>query len=250
MTRHVVFMTIDDAEHYTPEQREDIVAAYPAHEREARAKGIPVLGSGRIFPIEEERIATDPIPIPSHWARLVGMDFGWDHPFAAVCIAWDRDADVIYVTQAYREREQVPAVHAAAIRPWGHDLPCAWPHDGFQHDKGSGQQLASQYREAGLNMLFEMASHEQGGNGVEAGLQEMLERMRTGRLRVFSHLAQWFEEFRLYHRKDGRIVKERDDLMSATRYAIMMKRFATPGREGPIDRHRREREERVSAWAV
>jgi hypothetical protein len=31
-------MTIDDAEHYTPEQREKIAASYPAHEREARTK--------------------------------------------------------------------------------------------------------------------------------------------------------------------------------------------------------------------
>ena len=37
----VVTMTIDDAEHYTPEQRAKIIASYPAHEREARAKGIP-----------------------------------------------------------------------------------------------------------------------------------------------------------------------------------------------------------------
>ena len=27
-------------------------------------------------------------------------------------------------------------------------------------------------------------------------------------------------QFRLYHRKDGRVVKERDDLMSATRHAL------------------------------
>jgi hypothetical protein len=43
---------------------------------------------------------------------------------------------------------------------------------------------------------------------------------------VFSELNDWFEEFRLSHRKDGRIVKERDDLMSATRYTVMMLRFA------------------------
>jgi hypothetical protein len=54
----------------------------------------------------------------------------------------------------------------------------------------------------------------------------MLDRMHTGRLKVFAHLAEWFEEFRLYHRKDGKVVKEMDDLMSATRYAIMMLRFA------------------------
>jgi hypothetical protein len=38
----------------------------------------------------------------------------------------------------------------------------------------------------------------------------------------------WFSEFRTYHRKDGRVVKERDDLMSATRYACMMLRHAQP----------------------
>ena len=47
-------MTIDDAEHYTPEQRAAIISSYPEHEREARAKGIPVLGSGRVFPVAEE----------------------------------------------------------------------------------------------------------------------------------------------------------------------------------------------------
>jgi hypothetical protein len=54
----------------------------------------------------------------------------------------------------------------------------------------------------------------------------MLDRMQTGRLKVFSHLNDWYEEFRLYHRKDGKVVKEHDDLLSATRYALMMLRFA------------------------
>ncbi|USJ25190.1 terminase large subunit domain-containing protein [Ensifer adhaerens] len=54
----------------------------------------------------------------------------------------------------------------------------------------------------------------------------MLQRMQTGRFKVFSTCGDWFEEFRLYHRKDGRIVKERDDVISASRYALMMKRFA------------------------
>jgi phage terminase large subunit-like protein len=46
----VTTMTIDDAEHYSPEQRAAIIASYPAHERDARVKGIPSLGSGRVFP--------------------------------------------------------------------------------------------------------------------------------------------------------------------------------------------------------
>ena len=56
---------------------------------------------------------------------------------------------------------------------------------------------------------------------------DMLTRMQTGRFKVFKRLNDWWEEFRLYHRKDGKVVKEGDDLMSATRYAIMMLRFAS-----------------------
>ena len=43
--------------------------------------------------------------------------------------------------------------------------------------------------------------------------------METGKFKVFCPLLDWFEEFRLYHRKDGKVVKEGDDLLAATRYA-------------------------------
>ena len=75
-------------------------------------------------------------------------------------------------------------------------------------------------------MLKDRATFEDGSNGVEAGLMDMLDRMQTGRFKVFSNMDDWFSEFRLYHRKDGKIVKKADDLMSATRYALMMKRKA------------------------
>ena len=61
---------------------------------------------------------------------------------------------------------------------------------------------------------------------VEAGLMKMLTMMQAGRFKVFKYLNDWFEEFRLYHRKDGKVVKEGDDLMAATRYAVMMLRYA------------------------
>ncbi len=255
MSRHVTSMTIYDVEHYTQEQKDQIVASYPAHEREARAKGIPTLGSGRVFPVEEELIAVKAFPIPPHFHQINGMDFGWDHPFAAVNLAIDRDSDTIYVTKTYRQKEAVPVIHSASITPWGKWIPCAWPHDGLQHDKGSSIQLADQYRACGLNMWPEHATHPEGGFGTEAGVLHMLERMMTGRFKVFEHLNEWFEEFRLYHRKDGKIIKERDDLMSATRIGVMMERFATT--KDPIELDdkwargkRRRRASSGSAWAA
>jgi hypothetical protein len=201
-------MTIDDAEHYTPEDRARIVASYPPHEREARTKGIPSMGSGRIFPVPEEDILVNPFDVPKIWPQIIGIDFGWDHPFAACRMAWDRDNDCLYVIGEYRQREASPIIHSAAIKPWGDWIPVAWPHDGLQHDKGSGEQLAAQYRAQGLALTVDRATFDDGTNGVEAGVSEMLQRMQTGRWRVFSTCSAWIEEFRLYHRDEGLIVKE------------------------------------------
>lgn len=227
MTRSVTRMTIDDAEHYTPEQRAAIIASYPPHEREARIRGIPSMGSGRVFPVPEEQITCAPFSIPDHWPQIVGLDFGWDHPTAATRLAWDRDSDTIYVTADYAQREATPIIHAAAIKGWGDWLPVAWPHDGMQHDKQSGVTLADSYRAQGLNMLMERATFDDGGHGVEAGIFDMLDRMQTGRWKVFANCGAWLGEFRLYHRVDGIIVALRDDVISASRYALMMKRHAS-----------------------
>lgn len=198
MSRHVTFMTIDDAGHYTPEQRAAIIAAYPEHEREARAKGIPVLGSGRIFPVPEEMISCEPFRLPRWWPRIGALDFGWDHPSAAVELAWDTEADVVYVTKAHRAAQQTPAMQALALKAWGEWLPFAWPRDGRRETlEGAGVALAKQYAAHGLNMLTSHARFADGSVSVEAGLMEMLDRMQSGRFKVFSALHAWFEEFRL-----------------------------------------------------
>ena len=107
-----------------------------------------------------------------------------------------------------------PVVQAATLRHWGARLPWAWPRDGRRETlEGAGQALAQQYRKEGLELLHQHAQFEDGGVSVEAGLMDMLIRMESGRFKVFSHLNDWWEEFRLYHRKDGKVYKENDDLM-------------------------------------
>lgn len=228
-------MTIEDALHISPERRQAIIDSFAPHEREARAKGVPTMGSGRIFPVADEIIEEEAFVIPDLWPRIAGIDFGWDHPTAVVWGAWDRDNDVLHIYDGYKQRQAPVATHATAIRARGDWIPVAWPHDGLQHDKGAGIQLAEQYRSEPNNvyMLPEMAQFEDINEStrvskvsVEAGIAEMLERMQTGRLKVAKHLIDWFDEFRLYHREDGKIVKEYDDMLSATRYLIMMLRYA------------------------
>lgn len=225
-SRSVTTMTIDDALHIAPEERAKIIAAFLPHEREARARGIPMLGSGRIFMTPESIITEPPLEyIPQHWTKLWGIDFGIGHPFAAVLILWDRDNDVIHVHHAYRIADALPIQHAHAMKQVGAAVPVAYPKDGADREKSSGEPLAAAYRKHDLKMLHEHATWPDGGVSTEAGILEMDERMKSGRLKVAAHLSEWFEEYRFYHRKDGQIVKIKDDLMSATRVAIMMKRF-------------------------
>jgi phage terminase large subunit-like protein len=225
--RHITTMTIDDVAHFTAEERKAIIASYPPHEREARTRGVPTLGSGRIFPVLEESITCERREIPRHWPRIGALDFGFDHPSAAVEIAWNRDEDVVFVTKTFRIRQASPREQVKTLRTWGRDLPWAWPRDGRRETlEGAGVALAKQYRDQGLQMLSRHAQFQDGGVSVEAGLMEMLTRMESGRFKVFADLNDWFEEFRLYHRRDGRVFKERDDLLAATRYGVMMLRYA------------------------
>ncbi|MGV0128858.1 terminase large subunit domain-containing protein [Burkholderia gladioli] len=220
-------VTWDDAPHLTEAAKEQILAAYPPYQREMRSKGIPAVGAGLIFTVSDDEIKVDPFQIPPHWFVINGIDFGWNHPQAHVQLAWDKDADVIYLTNCWRAAQKDASQARIAVQGWARDIPYAWPHDGLQHEKGGGEELKGQYERAGFKMLKNHATWPDGGNSVEAGIWEMQERMLTGRWKVFSTLSPWFEEKRLYHRDDnGKIVKERDDAISASRYAYMMRRLA------------------------
>lgn len=224
--RGVTTMTIEDALHIPPEERAKIVAAYLPHEREARARGVPTLGSGRIFMAPEESVVEQAIEhIPPYWKKIWGFDFGTGHPFAAALLLWDVDADVLHVHHTVRIADALPIQHAAAVKPIGINVPVAWPVDGNIR-RDDGKPMADHYRRHGLLMLPDHATWPDGSVSTEAGILEMDERERTGRLKYAAQLSDLLEERRFYHRKDGQIVKIKDDIMSAIRTAIMMKRAA------------------------
>jgi phage terminase large subunit-like protein len=223
--RHVTKMTIDDAAHITPEMKERFIAQYPDYLRDVRLYGVPMVGEGRVFTIPEEKLLVAPFERPKHWTRLGGIDFGFSH-YAAFCELWhDRDTDVVYLVRTLRIREATPHQHVEAVRQWG--LKWAWPHDGRNQTlAGAGVPLMRQYESAGLDMMPDAAKFEDGGNSVEAGIQMMIDRMRGARWKVFRGQNDgWLEEYRMYHRKDGLLVKIDDDAISASRYAMMMLRY-------------------------
>lgn len=227
--------TWDDAPHLKKEDKERLASSYRAHERQARTSGIPMMGEGAVFPVDDDSIRIDPVKIPGHWARIKGCDFGIDHPAAGAEIAWDRDQDVIYLIDCYRKANEQAPYHAAWLNKSNKFIPVAWPHDGMNREKSGGKTLAQHYRDHGANMMTKSARYpkargdatDKGGpQPVEPIVDEVLERMMTGRFKAFSTLSDFFEEKRSYHRKDGKIVDRRDDILKALFYAVMMKRYA------------------------
>jgi len=242
--RWFVTMTIDDATHIDADKRAAIIAGYRPHEREARARGIPMLGEGKVFTMPHAAIIEPTIEnVPKHWWKLWGLDFGIGHPFAAALCAWDKDYDQFHVLHTIRMADALPLQHTAAMKPVGYGVPCAWPRDGTNRDPGSGTPLMARYKAQGLTMMPDPATWPDGSVSTETGIMEMQERMETNRFKVAAHCKDWFEEYDIYHRDKGLIVKVKDDLMSATRIAIMMKRFA---KQVLLGSHRSARAARIA----
>lgn len=227
--RAATTMTIDDVTHISPAEREKILKRYLPHEREARLRGIPMLGSGAIFQTLESEVACEPFKIPNFWPMIWGIDFGIGHPFGAALLAWDRDADVIYVVFCFKFADKKASEHAVALRAYGTWVPVAWPQDGTQRERGSGEPVAALYKKLGCKMLSTHATFPDGSISTEAGIVEIDQREGTGRFKVFNTCTAYLDERRRYHRKDGQIVKEFDDILSAARIAVMAKRFARAG---------------------
>jgi phage terminase large subunit-like protein len=238
--RTYVQFGIDDVSpggHIKPEDRARIIGGYPEHEREARARGEPMLGEGKVYRTPEADIIeeTDPLTFPTYWRWGYGIDLGIDHPFAAVLMVWDIDQDVIHLVAELRVSGQTPGQHFAIMRALElrifnrhMDFPVAWPADAGTRDKGSGEPIKNLYKQYGLRMMAEPATHAHlkgaAANSLEGGIQEIDLRERNGKWKVARSCVCYLEERRLYHRKDGEIVRLRDDALSAARYGTMMKR--------------------------
>jgi phage terminase large subunit-like protein len=235
-----ILMTIDDAlvsngGHIHDEDLKVIIAGYKESERQTRLYGADMQGEGAVFetPVDQIKEQVDPQTFPPYWPWLWAVDFRHSgsvttgHPFAAVLLTWDRDTDTIHVVHAVRMLGLAP-LHVAAMK--SHPMwraPVAWPHDGGRGASLiSGETVAKTYKSLGLNMMSSHATFHSGGYNFEAGISLMQERFATGRLKVAAHLAEFFDEYQGYHRKEGLVVKVDDDLLSAVRIGCMAIRDA------------------------
>jgi phage terminase large subunit-like protein len=227
----------EHAKHVTPERFAELEGEYLPHEISARIHGIPQLGIARVFPFEIAKLMKDFDPYDGNdiksWAKwIVGCDFGYGHPAAFVLCAWVFDLDEFFVVDGFKMERSEALYHVKRVASMcrGLRIPIAWPHDGLQHEKGSGLALADVYRRSGAPMLSTHAqNHGTTAFHVEPAIEEMIGYMKRECFTIASHMGELGEEILSYHRdEDYKIVRLRDDLISATRYAFMMRRHGKP----------------------
>jgi hypothetical protein len=215
LSRHVTFIAWDEVAHLTGADKEAMAAAYAPHERDARTKGIPSLGAGAIYPIDEADVICDPFEFPAWYRHCYGLDVGWNRT-AAVWCATDPETDTTFLYSEYYRGQAEPPIHASAIRSRGDWIPGVIDPAARGRQQHDGQQLLNTYQQLGLYTLTDA------DNAVEAGIYAVWSKLSTGRLKVFSTCQNWRQEFRIYRRDEkGKIVKVDDHLMDATRYVCM-----------------------------
>lgn len=211
----IVMAGWDDVPHLSEAEKKRLLAGIPPFQRDARTRGIPQLGAGAIYPVEESSFVIDPVRIQPYWTQAYGMDVGWNCT-AAVWGAVDPDTDVLYLFREYGAGELHPSVHAAAIKgkEGSPRIPGVIDPAARGRSQKDGAQLMQDYCDLGLELTA-------ASNVREAGLFEVLTRMTTNRLKVFNTLVAWLKEFRAYQRDDkGRIIKKDDHRMDCTRYLV------------------------------
>lgn len=216
-SRVYILASHEESPHITPEESARIFAAYPAYEREARIKGIPSMGSGMVYPVHDSNLLVSPFEIPEYWPRCFGMDFGW-HNTAAVFMAHDQDNDVIYLYGEYLAGHLTPQHHAFELIKQGADwMPGGYDGAGEGAQQDDGGNLVDLYQQAGIRNWTPADK-----KSVNKGVYTVLQRMETGKLKIFSSLTKLMTELRMYARDDnGKVKKGNDHLMDAMRYGVV-----------------------------
>jgi hypothetical protein len=216
-SRVYILSSHDDSPHLSDEEKKRILAAYSPHEREARTKGIPSLGSGLVYPVLESKFVVSPFEIPEYWPRCFGFDLGW-HNTAALFMAHDRDNDVVYLYGEYLAGHMTPDKHSVELHKQGANwMPCAYDWSGESAGPIDGANVIDLYRENGIRNLIRADKRS-----VEKGVITVLQRMESDKLKIFSTLRKTLTELRMYARDDnGQVKKGNDHLMDAMRYGIV-----------------------------
>lgn len=212
--RHVTMASWDDAPHLTEQAKEEMLATYPPFMRLARSRGLPQMGAGVIYPVDQDAYKIDPFSIPDDWRRAFSMDVGWNCT-AALWGAFDDESGCVYIYNEHYATQATPLENSHGIKGRGEWIPGVIDPASAGSNQKDGTTLLGEYRDLGLDLT-------PADNSVEAGIMRVWTLMSTGKLKVFSNCVNLLRELRGYIRDEkGKIVKSNDHACDAMRYLCM-----------------------------
>lgn len=227
--------TWDDAPHLTPEVKASLLARIPYYQRKMRSLGIPVLGSGAIYPYDLDKVTCAPFDIPDHWKVLSALDFGYSgisDPSVVVSCAQDPETGKKYIFAEWGSEQDrdfyanshMPDYMAAKITgtepdDWreatggehpfeGLGLPgivVKSPHDGNGIQPGTQQTRSEIMRSKGANVHHEnfeippdLAPLEANRRSLIGSINLIAQWFQDAELFIFANCLDLIKEFQLY----------------------------------------------------
>lgn len=154
--------------------------------------------------------------IAPEWRRIAGIQVMDEGDIGAVWLAHDKMSDTVHVYDCCVFRREVFAVIAEGLNCRGRWVPIAW--------ESKAKDMADKLLSRGCRMLPEPIKDSQ--TVAEVSSRDILERMKTGRLKVDKRLGEWLDEYKKFYRQDAQVPMSGSPLMAATRHAVSQLPYA------------------------
>lgn len=181
---------------------------------------------GKRFPCWDPGLhVCEPFPIPPEWEIVVGLDYGWSHPTAAVYCAIDFQGRW-WVIGEHCESEKPVSYHAKKMHELEDELNVTpssiWLDPSTWAKRTEYEAPALEFADYGVFAARAQNDRLGGWNRIDEMLSEIMDD-GFPRLRIFNTCPNLIRELPNLRIKDGTddVVKERDDCADSLRYAIV-----------------------------
>ena len=226
----MVNTTMWDQPHLSKEAIEETLAATPVYLRDAVAKGIPVVGQGRVYPHALDAITYNPkdVPINPKWEHIIGIDFGGTRdPAAAVLMARNPETEEVFIFEEWCDTLFEERDFARKIWSLDATAPVAWPKDGARKTTKGAETFVSKLEDMGVNLLHKPFKNPPGMDGkanhyIYPGLVAINDAFATNRMKISTECATLLREIENYAYKENGAPEGKDHLCDAMRYGFQM----------------------------
>ncbi len=180
---------------------------------------------GGAFGVSEQDIRVEPIAIGDNWPRIYGLCIDWQE-VAAIWLARKPDTGEHYLYVEYDAPVSDPTQHAGEILKRGDWINGVMAAKDTGRQQKDGFAIVQKYKSLRLNLEAVIENWD-------TAMLEMQEGLRTGKLKVFSNLPRFYDQYRLFRRDSkDKLPEENSGLIwaacTAWRARAKMKALAVP----------------------